>query len=183
MEVPVEIYHLTFFTKAAKRMKRIGLLSDTHGRWDEKLANFFANCHELWHAGDIGNMATADTINDFKPLRAVYGNIDDSLVRTTYPEFLQFTCEGVKVLMTHIGGYPKRYEKKVITMLKSQKPNLFISGHSHILKVMYDKDYDLLHINPGAAGVSGFHVVRTAVRFTVDGDKMKDLEILEIPRS
>lgn len=163
-------------------MKRIGILSDTHGHWDEKLANFFANCNELWHAGDIGNMATADTINGFKPLRAVYGNIDDSLVRTTYPEILQFTCENVSVLITHIGGYPKRYEKKIVPILKSQKPNLFICGHSHILKVIYDKEFDLLHINPGAAGVSGFHVVRTAIRFTVDGDKMKGLEILEIPR-
>ena len=164
-------------------MKRIGIFSDTHGHWDPKLAKFFAHCHELWHAGDIGNMDTADTINDFKPLRAVYGNIDDSLVRTTYPEILQFSCENVNVLMTHIGGYPKRYEKKIVPMLKSQKPNLFISGHSHILKVMYDKDYELLHINPGAAGVHGFHVVRTAVRLTISGSKMKDLEILEIPRS
>ncbi|MDY0199964.1 MAG: metallophosphoesterase family protein [Tenuifilaceae bacterium] len=163
-------------------MKRIGILSDTHSHWDEKLANFFADCKELWHAGDIGNMETADTISGFKPLRAVYGNIDDSLVRTTYPEILQFSCEDVNVLMTHIGGYPKRYEKKIIPILRSQKPNLFICGHSHILKVIYDKDFELLHINPGAAGISGFHVVRTAIRLTIDGDKMKDLEILEIPR-
>ncbi|MFA5647338.1 MAG: metallophosphoesterase family protein [Bacteroidales bacterium] len=163
-------------------MKRIGILSDTHSHWDEKLANFFADCNELWHAGDIGNMETADTISGFKPLRAVYGNIDDSLVRTTYPEILQFSCEDVNVLMTHIGGYPKRYEKKIIPILRSQKPNLFICGHSHILKVIYDKDFELLHINPGAAGISGFHVVRTAIRLTIDGDKMKDLEILEIPR-
>ena len=164
-------------------MKRIGILSDTHGHWDERLASFFAQCDELWHAGDIGNMATADTINAFKPLKAVYGNIDDSLVRSTYPEILQFTCEDVNVLITHIGGYPKRYEKKITPILKSQKPNLFICGHSHILKVIYDKDYELLHINPGAAGISGFHLVRTAIRLTIDGSNMKEMEILEIPRS
>ncbi|MDX9770100.1 MAG: metallophosphoesterase family protein [Tenuifilaceae bacterium] len=164
-------------------MKRIGILSDTHGHWDEKLETFFASCDELWHAGDIGNIQTADTIACFKPLRAVYGNIDDFKVRSAYPKVLQFRCEEVDVLMTHIGGYPNRYEREALALIKAQKPKLFICGHSHILKVIYDKKYELLHINPGAAGRSGFHQVRTAVRLTIDGANMKDMEIYELPRS
>ncbi|MDD3568268.1 MAG: metallophosphoesterase family protein [Bacteroidales bacterium] len=164
-------------------MKRIGILSDTHGHWDEKLEGFFTECDELWHAGDIGNIQTADTIARFKPLRAVYGNIDDFKVRSAYPKVLQFKCEDVDVLMTHIGGYPNRYEREVLAQIKAQKPKLFICGHSHILKVIYDKKYELLHINPGAAGRSGFHQVRTAVRLTIDGANMKGMEICEIPRS
>lgn len=163
-------------------MKRVGILSDTHGHWDEQLANFFAQCDELWHAGDIGNIETADSIAQFKPLKAVHGNIDDFRVRSVYPKILQFRCEEVVVLITHIGGYPNRYESDILAIIKMQKPKLFICGHSHILKVIYDKKYDLLHINPGAAGRSGFHHVRTAVRLTIDGEAMRDLEILEIPR-
>jgi putative phosphoesterase len=163
-------------------MKRIGILSDTHGHWDEKLEGFFTECDELWHAGDIGNIQTADTIALFKPLRAVYGNIDDFKVRSAYPKVLQFKCEDIDVLMTHIGGYPNRYEKEALALIKAQKPKLFICGHSHILKVIYDKKYDLLHINPGAAGKSGFHQVRTAIRLTIDGQNMKDLEIYEMQR-
>jgi putative phosphoesterase len=163
-------------------MKRIGILSDTHGHWDEKFEGFFTECDELWHAGDIGNIQTADTIALFKPLRAVYGNIDDFKVRSAYPKVLQFKCEDIDVLMTHIGGYPNRYEKEALALIKAQKPKLFICGHSHILKVIYDKKYDLLHINPGAAGKSGFHQVRTAIRLTIDGQNMKDLEIYEMQR-
>lgn len=163
-------------------MKRVGILSDTHGHWDEQLANFFAQCDELWHAGDIGNIETADSIAQFKPLKAVHGNIDDFKVRSSYPKILQFKCEDVEVLITHIGGYPSRYESDMLALIKAQKPKLFICGHSHILKVIYDKKYELLHVNPGAAGKSGFHHVRTAVRLTIDGETMKDLEILEIPR-
>lgn len=164
-------------------MKRIGILSDTHGHWDEKLEGFFTECDELWHAGDIGNIQTADSIARFKPIRAVYGNIDDFKVRSAYPKVLQFKCEEVDVLMTHIGGYPNRYEREALALIKAQKPKLFICGHSHILKVIYDKKYELLHINPGAAGRSGFHQIRTAVRLTIDGENMKDMEIYEIPRS
>lgn len=169
-------------SKIVITMKRVGILSDTHGHWDQKLAEFFSHCDELWHAGDIGNIETADTIAQFKPLKAVYGNIDDFKVRSVYPKVLTFQCEGVDVLITHIGGYPNRYVKEVLAQIKVLKPNLFICGHSHILKVIYDKKYDLLHINPGAAGKSGFHQVRTAIRLTIDGQNMKDLEIYEMQR-
>lgn len=164
-------------------MKRVGILSDTHGYWDERLTNFFAECDELWHAGDIGNIETADLISNFKPLRAVYGNIDDSKVRVTYPKIIQLKCESVDVLITHIGGYPNHYESSILPIIREQKPKLFICGHSHILKVIYDKKYELLHVNPGAAGKSGFHQFRTAIRLTIDGENIRDLEILEIPRA
>ena len=163
-------------------MKRIGLLSDTHSHWDDSLSTFFESCDEIWHAGDIGNLETADTIAAFKPLKAVHGNIDDFKVRGVYPKNLRFTCEGVNVLLTHIGGYPGKYEPTIRTIIEDEHPKLFICGHSHILKVIYDKKYNLLHINPGAAGIQGMHRVRTVVRFTIDGADIKDLEILEIPR-
>lgn len=163
-------------------MKRIGVLSDTHGHWDERLENFFTECDEVWHAGDIGNIETADTIAAFKPLRAVHGNIDDMKVRMVYPKLLRFSCEEVDVMITHIGGYPGRYDSEIETVIKSSPPKLFVCGHSHILKVIYDKKFDLLHINPGAAGKSGMHQVRTAIRFTIDGSNIEKMEILEIPR-
>ncbi|MDR1582297.1 MAG: metallophosphatase family protein [Prevotellaceae bacterium] len=160
-------------------MKTIGLLSDTHHHWDEKLRRFFQEADEIWHAGDIGSLVLADEIAAFKPLRAVHGNIDGADVRSVYPTMLRFTIEKVEVLMTHIGGYPGHYEPTVLQELMKQPPQLFISGHSHILKVMYDKKLDLLHINPGAAGIYGFHAVRTAVRFTVDNGNISDLEVAE----
>jgi uncharacterized protein len=160
-------------------MKRIGLLSDTHGYIDETVFKFFDKVDEIWHAGDIGNIETADKLTKFKLLRAVFGNIDDHKVRLTYPEILRFTCEQVPVLMTHIGGYPGRYEKKVIEEFQANKPKLFISGHSHILKVMFDKKYNLLHVNPGAAGNHGLHQKITMVRFVIEGDAISDLEIYE----
>jgi putative phosphoesterase len=163
-------------------MKRIGLLSDTHSHWDESLSTFFESCDEIWHAGDIGNLETADTIAAFKSLKAVHGNIDDFKVRSVYPKIQRFTSEGVSVLLTHIGGYPGKYEAAIRAIIEEENPKLFICGHSHILKVIYDKKYNLLHINPGAAGIQGMHRVRTAVRFTIDGTDIKDLEILEIPR-
>jgi len=163
-------------------MKRIGLLSDTHGYIDEKILIFFSDCDEIWHAGDIGNIETAVVLSDFKPLRAVYGNIDGTDVRIVYPNFQIFTCENVNVLMTHIGGYPGKYEKGVKEIIKELKPDLFISGHSHILKVMYDKENNLLHINPGAAGNSGLHKKQTAIRFVIEGKEIKDLEIWEKDR-
>ncbi|OFX82341.1 MAG: YfcE family phosphodiesterase [Bacteroidetes bacterium GWF2_33_16] len=163
-------------------MKRIGLLSDTHGFIDNKILNFFSKCDEIWHAGDIGNIETADKISLFKPLKAVYGNIDGIDVRAVYSKFQQFTCENVDVLITHIGGYPGKYEKEVVELFKIKVPKLFISGHSHILKVIFDKKYNLLHINPGAAGKSGMHTKQTAVRFVIDGSEIKDLEIWELER-
>jgi hypothetical protein len=164
-------------------MKRIGLLSDTHTFIDEKVLDFFKDCDEIWHAGDIGNMETADVISDFKLLRAVYGNIDGQEVRASFPKIQSFECEQVKVLMTHIGGYPGKYEKEMRILIEKLKPNLFISGHSHILKVIYDDKNELLHINPGAAGKSGLHQVKTVVRFNIDGKEIKDLEILELKRN
>ncbi len=163
-------------------MKRIGLISDTHGHWDKKIADFLKNCDEVWHAGDIGNLEIAEQLEDFKPLRAVYGNIDDARIRSKYPKMLRFNCEDVDILITHIGGYPGRYEKEILAEIKQNPPKLFISGHSHILKVIYDKKHDLLHMNPGAAGLSGFHTLKTALRFTINNNNIANLEILEIPR-
>lgn len=163
-------------------MKHIGLLSDTHGFIDDRLFTFFESCDELWHAGDIGNMETANQLDAFKPLRAVFGNIDGHQVRMSYPLQQRFECEQTDVLITHIGGYPGHYESSIRTILLSNAPRLFICGHSHILKVIFDKKHNLLHINPGAAGNSGFHYVKTAVRFLIDGSDIKNLEIWESPR-
>lgn len=163
-------------------MKRIGVISDTHGYWDEQIENFLNDSDEIWHAGDIGNIDTANRIENFKPLRAVYGNIDDFKVRNAFPKIQRFNCEAVDVLITHIGGYPSRYDSQILPIIRAFPPKLFICGHSHILKVIYDKKFDLLHINPGAIGKSGFHNIRTATRFTINGSEIKDLEILEIPR-
>ena len=164
-------------------MKRIGLLSDTHTFIDDKVLGFFKDCDEVWHAGDIGNIETADKISNFKPLKAVYGNIDGQEIRACFPKIQSFECEQVKVLMTHIGGYPGKYEREMRILIEKIKPNLFISGHSHILKVIYDNKYELLHINPGAAGKLGLHQVKTAVRFNIDGKEIKDLEVLELKRN
>ncbi len=163
-------------------MKRIGLISDTHGTFDDVLQRFLADVDEIWHAGDFGNIETADAIAAFKPLRGVYGNIDGAVLRRVYPRWQQFECEQVKVVMTHIGGYPGRYYTGVADLLRTVRPKIFISGHSHILKVIYDKKLDLLHLNPGAAGLSGFHRVRTALRFVIDGDRIEELEVGEWER-
>ncbi|MDE5579715.1 MAG: metallophosphatase family protein [Alistipes sp.] len=163
-------------------MKRIGIISDTHGTFDDKLREFLRDVDEIWHAGDIGSLALADEIAAFKPLRAVSGNIDGGLTRRVYPDFASFRCEEVEVLMTHIGGYPRRYDPRAVARIQSVRPKLFIAGHSHILKVMYDPVYDLLAVNPGAAGEFGFHRVRTAIRLTVDGAEMRDMEVGEWPR-
>jgi uncharacterized protein len=163
-------------------MIRIGILSDTHGYFDEKLREFFKEVDEIWHAGDIGNLETADAIAGLKPLRAVHGNIDGHEVRIVHPLHQKFGCEKVKVWMTHIGGYPGRYAPEVRTGLFNDPPNLFVCGHSHILKVIYDKKLHLLHINPGAAGISGIHRVRTAVRLIIDGKNIKNLEVWEMKR-
>lgn len=160
-------------------MRRIGLLSDTHGSLPAKTADFFASCDEIWHAGDFGTTEVADQLEQIKPLRGVFGNIDGTTLRARFPEHLLFTVEQLKVLMIHIGGYPGRYDRKVRELIISENPGLFISGHSHILKVMYDKKSDLLHINPGAAGTLGLHKKITMVRFTIDGSQIKDLEVFE----
>ncbi|MBO4397333.1 MAG: metallophosphoesterase family protein [Bacteroidaceae bacterium] len=161
-------------------MKRIGLLSDTHGHWDDRYEKYFSECDEIWHAGDIGNMEVADRLAQIKPLRAVYGNIDSGNVRIKFSEKYRFKCEDVDVLMKHIGGYPGNYDSSIRGSIFARPPKLFISGHSHILRVMYDKTLNLLHINPGAAGIYGFHKTRTLVRFTIDGAEIKDLEVIEL---
>jgi len=163
-------------------MKRIGLLSDTHTFLHPKLFDFFKDVDEIWHAGDIGNIETADKLATFKPFKAVYGNIDGNNIRNEYPKVQVFECESMKILMTHIGGYPKRYEPSILKLIKKEKPKLFISGHSHILKVINDPEYKLLHINPGAAGRSGLHKVSTMLRFNIDQSRINDLEILELKR-
>ena len=163
-------------------MKKIGLLSDTHGFLHERLFAFFENVDEIWHAGDFGNLQTADRLAEFKPLIGVYGNIDGHQVRSVYPMHQRFFCEKTDVWMTHIGGYPGRYEKNVRQEIYSKPPKLFISGHSHILKVIYDKKLELLHMNPGAAGYKGFHKVCTAFRFIIDEENIRDLEIWEMPK-
>ncbi|MDR2954811.1 MAG: metallophosphatase family protein [Prevotella sp.] len=162
-------------------MKKIGLLSDTHNWWDEKYEKYFADCDEIWHAGDIGSLTLALRFEALgKPFRAVYGNIDDSKVRAAYPEFLRFEVEGVDALMTHIGGYPGKYDPRVRNILYANPPKLFVTGHSHILKVMFDKKLNCLHINPGAAGKYGFHTVRTLVRFVLNEGNISDLDVIEL---
>ena len=161
-------------------MTKVGLLSDTHGYWDEKYLQYFEECDEIWHAGDIGSVEVAQRLAAFKPLRAVYGNIDGQEIRALYPQALRFTVDGAEVLMKHIGGYPGNYDSSLRGSILVRPPKQYISGHSHILKVKYDKTLDLLHINPGAAGISGFHRVRTLVRFTIDNGTFKDLEVVEL---
>lgn len=163
-------------------MKRIGIISDTHGTFDERLREFLKDVDEIWHAGDIGSLELADEIAAFKPLRAVSGNIDGGVTRRVYPDFLSFECEQVPVLMTHIGGYPRRYDPRAVQRIQAVRPKLFIAGHSHILKVQYDPVYDLLAVNPGAAGEYGFHRTRTAIRLVIDGAQMRDMEVGEWPR-
>ena len=161
-------------------MKKIGLLSDTHGFLDDKVFEHFKNCDEVWHAGDIGTVEVADRLAAFKPLRAVYGNIDGDKLRVMFKQHERWMCEGVDVWMTHIGGYPGKYAREVKPEIFMHPPKLFISGHSHILKVMYDKKLGTLHINPGAEGKYGFHNVRTLVRFEIDGNDIRNLEVIEI---
>ncbi len=161
-------------------MVRIGLLSDTHGWWDEKYMQYFESCDEIWHAGDIGSLEVAQRLAAIRPLRAVYGNIDGQEIRKVYPQVNRFTVGGAEVLIKHIGGYPGNYDPSIRGSLLVRPPKLFISGHSHIVKVLYDKTLGMLHINPGAAGQSGFHKVRTLVRFSIDNGEFKDLEVIEL---
>ncbi len=161
-------------------MTRIGLLSDTHSYFDPRFIELFANCDEIWHAGDIGDLKVLDAMRELKPTRAVFGNIDDARIRADLKESIRFQCDGVDVFMTHIGGYPGKYSPIAKEELFKNPPKLFICGHSHILKVIYDDKINCLHMNPGAAGRSGFHAVRTAIRFTLDKGDIKDLEVIEL---
>jgi len=163
-------------------MKKILLISDTHGYIDEKIIKYASKVDEIWHAGDIGDISVTDKLKKIKPLKAVYGNIDDHNIRTEFPLHNRFMCEKVDVWITHIGGYPKRYNPKILEELKSNPPDLFICGHSHILKVINDKELDLLHINPGAIGKHGLHRVRTMIQFEISGGKIENLSVIEIKR-
>jgi len=161
-------------------MLKIGLISDTHHFLDDNVFRHFESCDEIWHAGDFGTIDIANKLKEFRPLKGVYGNIDGQDVRSVYPETLRWQSEGIKVYMTHIGGYPPKYNPTVKPKLLADPPQLFICGHSHILKVMYDEKIKCLHINPGAAGRQGWHTIRTLVRLTIDGNNMKDCEVIEL---
>ena len=159
---------------------RIGLISDTHSYMEEDILQHLEECDEIWHAGDIGDISVIDKLPKDKPFRAVYGNIDHGDVRTDYPLDLDFKINNVRFFITHIGGYPGRYTKRVYGLLKKNQPDVYICGHSHICKVMYDKSMSTLHINPGACGIHGFHSVRTMIRFTVGEDKLEDVQVIEL---
>lgn len=161
-------------------MKRIGLLSDTHSCWDEKYVTYFSGCDEIWHAGDIGDISIVERLERIAPLRAVSGNVDHGFVRQKCPAMMKFKVEDVNVFMTHIGGYPGKYSPGIKKLLRENQINLFIDGHSHILKVIYDNELNLLHINPGAAGKQGWHNKRTIIRFVIDQENIKDLEVIEL---
>lgn len=164
-------------------MKKILLLSDTHGCIDESILKYVRQADEVWHAGDIGDLTVTNTIQKLKPLKAVYGNIDDDKARLDFPKEQFFDCEGMRVYMIHIGGYPGKYRADVKKQIAERKPDIYICGHSHILKVQYDQVSDVLHLNPGAAGISGFHQVRTMLRFEIDRGKISNLEIIEWTKS
>ncbi len=161
-------------------MTRIGIISDTHSYWDDRYKKYFSECDEIWHAGDIGSTEVAERLAAIKPLRAVCGNCDGGDLRFRFPEKLRFKCEDVDVLLTHIGGYPGNYDARVRSQIYANPPKLFICGHSHLLKIKYDKTLDLLHINPGAAGMMGWHPERTIVRMTIDGSTFKDVEVITL---
>lgn len=161
-------------------MTKILLLSDTHSYMDDRILEYAKAADEIWHAGDFGNFEVIEALEKIKPLKGVYGNIDDEKVRRTFPEANYFKCEKVGVLMIHIGGYPKRYTALAKEEIAKHRPKLFISGHSHILKAMYDNNNHLLHLNPGAAGKQGWHKMRTMMRFEIDGEDIKNLEVIEL---
>lgn len=161
-------------------MKRIGLLSDTHGCYDVKFEKYFSECDEIWHAGDIGDISVTDQLKKIAPLRAVYGNIDGHVIRSEFPEHTRFACEGVDVWMTHIGGKPYVYDWHIREKITKNPPQLFICGHSHICKVQMDKKLKMLYVNPGAAGIKGFHNIRTLLRFTLERGQIKEMEVIEL---
>ncbi len=164
-------------------MKRVGILSDTHSFWDEKYQTYFAECDEIWHAGDIGSTEIAERLEAICPLRAVVGNCDSGDLRLRFPTLLRFRCEDANVLLTHIGGYPGHYDRLIRDKIFASPPDLFVCGHSHILKVQYDKTLHLLHINPGAAGMMGWQKERTIIRLTIDGKEFKDLEVITLGKN
>lgn len=164
-------------------MKTIGVISDTHGILDEPFIRFLKPCDEIWHAGDIGSRQVTDVLEKTSRLRAVYGNIDDQQIRSCFPAVQLFTCEEMKVMIVHIGGSPPRYNGQILPLLKKEKPGILVTGHSHILKIQYDRRHGLMYINPGAAGRSGFHRKRTAVRFDLDREGLHRMEVLETERS
>lgn len=161
-------------------MKRVGIISDTHSYWDDRYLEYFENCDEIWHAGDICSTQLAERLAAFRPFRAVCGNCDGGDLRLFYPEVLRFRCEEVDVLMKHIGGYPGHYDRSISRQIHAKPPHLFISGHSHILKVQYDTELGLLHINPGAAGIQGWQQQRTLVRLTIDSSRFSDCEVVTL---
>lgn len=161
-------------------MTKIGLLSDTHSHWDDKYVKYFSVCDEIWHAGDIGNDEILLDLEKIKPVRAVYGNIDNYILRKQLSKVLRFKVEDVEVVLTHIGGYPGKYASEIRSVLYHNPPNLFVCGHSHILKVIYDESLNMLCVNPGAAGKYGFHKQRTLMRFDIDGKEIKNMEIIEL---
>ena len=163
-------------------MAYIGLISDTHCIFDGKVRSFLEPVDTIWHAGDFGNAATAAAIAAFKPLTGVCGNCDGQDVRIDYPKAQLIELQGLKILMTHIGGYPGRYDYKALQLIEAHRPDIFVCGHSHILKVMNDGARDLLYVNPGAAGLQGWQVVRTALRFRIEGGEVKDMEVFNLPR-
>tara|TARA_X000000368_G_scaffold415736_1_gene408102 strand:- start:151 stop:645 length:495 start_codon:yes stop_codon:yes gene_type:complete len=163
-------------------LKKILLLSDSHGYIDQKIIKYFDDVDEVWHAGDIGNLKVCEIILKTKPLKAVFGNIDNFEIREKFHEDLNFHCEGLKIYITHIGGYPGNYDKRVKKVIEKNRPNIFICGHSHILKVIYDKKNDLLHMNPGACGLQGFHKKRTMLKFDIKNKKITNLNVIELGR-
>ena len=164
-------------------MAYVGLISDTHGLWDGRVRDFLAPVDTIWHAGDFGTTAVFDAISAFKPLTAVYGNCDGAELRRCCPPVQVFTLEGMKVLMMHIGGYPGRYDYRALRLIEAYRPQIFVCGHSHILKVVRDQHYDMMVLNPGAAGIQGFHLVRTALRFRIEDGELKDMEVGEWDRN
>ncbi|MBR2452139.1 MAG: metallophosphoesterase family protein [Rikenellaceae bacterium] len=163
-------------------MRKIGLISDTHGLFDSVLQEFLADVDEVWHAGDFGSEECYKKIASFKPLVAVYGNVDGGNLRHWMPSSQNFVCEGCRVLMTHVGGYPNHYDSRIVDAIRLARPNIFIAGHSHILRVMFDRRFDMLYLNPGAAGIYGFHQVRTALRFEIEGGEARKMELGEWPK-
>jgi putative phosphoesterase len=161
-------------------MIKAGILSDTHACWDERYLQHFEGCDEIWHAGDIGNIEVANRLREFRPLRAVFGNIDGQDVRQMFPEINRFTVAGADVMIKHIGGRQGAYDHSVAGILRVAPPQLFVSGHSHILRVAFDRSLNMLHINPGAAGTYGFHKVRTLIRLIIDNGAFRDLEVVEL---
>lgn len=164
-------------------MAYIGLISDTHGVFDERVREFLQPVDQIWHAGDFGNVQTMDAIASFKPLVGVYGNCDDQTIRRCQPYTQSFTIEGMKILMMHIGGYPFRYDYKALQLIYALQPDIFVCGHSHILRVMNDKKFNMLVMNPGAAGIMGMHTLRTALRFKIENGTVKEMEVGEWPKS